>query len=82
MSNINIDWNTQPMTDGKCTGNGCPIKKTCLMFTTEKFNEDYGYLIPPHAVPNKEMIAFPKKCINFKSNAPHKPALNQFTVED
>ena len=76
-SNTNIDWDFHRMIKGKCTGTGCPIRKTCERFTSQEFDKAYGYIKPPHDSGGY----FPKICLNFLSNAAHKPALKTFDVQ-
>lgn len=66
------------MVKGKCTGVGCPSRSICERFTSETMDNDYGFLIPPHDHSGQ----FPKKCLNFLSNQPHKAVMQPFTIED
>lgn len=75
---FNIDWHITTMIRGKCTGVGCPIRTTCLRFTSKDYEKSSGWVAPPRG----DDGYLPKECFLFISNAKFKPLQKPFDVED
>jgi len=75
---FNIDWEPKTKIQGKCNYRACPLKETCLRFTANEMDMDYGWHHPPT---NKDGV-LPAKMFCWVSNAPFKPAQRPFDVQD
>lgn len=80
---INIDWDIK-IVQGKCNYMACPLKDTCLRFTSKEFDPAYGYITPPHGMTDDPKTSgyLPEKMFCFISNKPHRPAQRTAEIQD